>query len=291
MKKILLSLVTTTLSCFAFAQSHSDLSENALTASGEGYTFNFKGSSANNCEGGGGVQYYGETNQVWSLDGSDNLIVTIAPTPTYTSDAQQAKFYSGDCVVADIDLSSASNQKIAINLTSPEAGELVVITYSGTESNYAGTPNTFALVAGANTLSATSINLVGITNNTTITGVGLLFRGPLGWSDETFNGSVTIDFIKVGDAVSTTNVAKSVDNTLISVYPNPSKEFINVDLSSLTNVSDATVKIVSSNGTTVYESIATSQTETINTSSLLKGIYMVQVTSGNKIANKKIVIN
>jgi len=40
----------------------------------------------------------------------------------------------------------------------------------------------------------------------------------------------------------------------------------------------------------VYEAKASNSNETINTSSLNKGMYLVQVSSGNKISNKKIVI-
>ncbi len=95
---------------------------------------------------------------------------------------------------------------------------------------------------------------------------------------------LTMDNLKVGACVTATTTA--IDNSLISVYPNPAKEQITIDLSSLNNPADASVKIMNSNGMLVYEGNAT----TINTSSFNKGIYLVQVSEGNKVSNKKVVI-
>ena len=49
MRIFLFSLLTCFLSCFSFAQTHSDLSGNDLTASEKGYVFEFNGNLSNSC--------------------------------------------------------------------------------------------------------------------------------------------------------------------------------------------------------------------------------------------------
>lgn len=108
----------------------------------------------------------------------------------------------------------------------------------------------------------------------------------------TYAGTIYIKQVAIGNTdllSNTTGVTTSVNNSLISVYPNPAKDQINVDLSSL-NANDATVKIMNSNGMVVYEKAAVNSNEVISTASFNKGMYMVQVSAGNKISNKKLVI-
>ncbi|HWZ23624.1 MAG TPA: T9SS type A sorting domain-containing protein [Cytophagaceae bacterium] len=87
----------------------------------------------------------------------------------------------------------------------------------------------------------------------------------------------------------TTGTLGAVNNSLISVYPNPAKDQITIDLTSM-NAPNASVKIMNANGMLVYEGTASNSSQLINTSSFNKGIYMVQVSSDNNVANKKIVI-
>lgn len=108
----------------------------------------------------------------------------------------------------------------------------------------------------------------------------------------TFVGTVSITGYKIGDVLPLTTGVSSADvnNSLIAVYPNPAKDQINVDLSSMNASEAATVKIMNSNGMVVYEGTAANTNATISTAALNKGIYMVQVSAGNKVSNKKLVI-
>ncbi len=289
MKKVILSLAALVISATCLlAQTNAVTSGNLIEPGLNGFTFEFNGTLVDNCSNSNGINSVtpAPTNQTWTTDGSGKLVVTVPTMTAYNGDAQTAKFYTGNCVSATLDLSATADQKIAINLNSPMAGQLVVIFYSGASSNYANTPNVFALVSGANTLSAT-VDLTGITSSS-VSGIGFVFRGATGWGDYNFSGTVNVENVKVG-AVTTTGTNVAVNNSLLSVYPNPAKDQINIDLSSM-NTSDASVKIMNANGTLVYEGRTTQNNETINTSSFNRGMYLVQVSSGNNVSNKKIVI-
>ncbi len=294
MKKIILSLVAMALNGAMFAQTNSINSGDIPTVASDGYTFQFNGTGTDNCLASGGVAYSAATTQAWSIDGSGNLIVTVPSSATYESNPQTARFFSGNCVANPLDLSGMGNNTFKITLNSPMAGQLVVVAYDGASSNYATAapdgPNVISLVSGANTLTGT-FDFVGTgMSSSNITAIGLLFRGPTGWSDATFHGAVTISSILVGSAVTTTTgTLAAVNNSLISVYPNPAKDQINIDLSSM-NSANALVKIVNSNGAVVYQGTAFNSNEVINTSAFNKGIYMVQVSSENNVSNKKVVI-
>lgn len=289
MKKIILSLVAMAFSGTVFAQTNSITAGNIPNVDGVGYTFQFNGTDVENCLSGGGGAYFGPTSQLWSIDGSGNLVVTV-PNAAYESNAQAINFYTGNCSSVTIDLSTVADQKMEMAFTAPMAGQVVVIYYTGAASNYNNNPIAYNFTTGANVLSSTlDLTGSGMSDNA-LTYVGLLFRGPAGWNDNSFNGAVSIDYIKIGTDVVTTATTASVDNSLISVYPNPAKDQINIDLSSMNNASDASVKIMNSNGMLVYEGNASNSNEIINTSSLNKGIYLVQVSAGNKISNKKLVI-
>ncbi|MCS6822822.1 MAG: T9SS type A sorting domain-containing protein [Cytophagaceae bacterium] len=114
--------------------------------------------------------------------------------------------------------------------------------------------------------------------------------------------AVALDFtiynIKVGDVVTsangmvdlTTDISNpEINNNLVSVYPNPTKDMLNVDLSALEGAY-ANLKLFNSNGSSIMEAYTSSGIHTFNVSGLEKGIYLLQVNSGNKISNKKIVI-
>jgi hypothetical protein len=297
MKKVILSLVAMAFGGAVMAQNGT-LAGNVPTAGGDGFTFEFLMTGTENCLASGGVAYDAATTQAWSIDGSGNLVVTVPVSGTYESNPQTLKFYTGNCIGSTIDLSTVADQNIQISLNSPMAGQIVVVLYTGSSSNYNTTPSSVPpgngpavidIVAGQQTVSSVLDPAGTGMSAAALTKVGLLFRGPTGWNDATFNGTVTIDYVKLGTAV-TAGTTIAVDNSLISVYPNPAKEQISIDLSSMNNASDASVKIMNSNGMLVYEGNASNSNEIINTSSFNKGIYLVQVSAGNKISNKKLVI-
>ncbi len=92
---------------------------------------------------------------------------------------------------------------------------------------------------------------------------------------------------------STTLGANSFDNELeMSFFPNPTKEILNINFGKLTN-QKSTIKIIDVNGKLVYSSIVENPSiiEKINVSKFSKGLYLVNVTSGNKEVTKKIVMD
>src|SRR6478609_2381004 len=111
MKKLLLTLAGAALLSSAFAQTHADLSGNLISDSDRGVVFEFKGTSANNCYKGGGVQFYADiASQSWAV-GNGTLDITVPTLTAYDDTRQAIKFYSGDCVAANIDLSNTADQK------------------------------------------------------------------------------------------------------------------------------------------------------------------------------------
>jgi aminopeptidase YwaD len=77
----------------------------------------------------------------------------------------------------------------------------------------------------------------------------------------------------------------------VSFFPNPTKEFINIDKGSLTE-SAYQISLIDINGKTVLEKSIQNpnQLEQINTSSFNKGIYLAVLKTNGKQINKKIVI-
>lgn len=84
----------------------------------------------------------------------------------------------------------------------------------------------------------------------------------------------------------------SFDNNLeMSFFPNPTKEFLNINFGKLTN-QKSEIKIVDINGKVVFTSTIENPSviERINLQKLSKGMYLVDITSGNSKINKKIII-
>lgn len=91
----------------------------------------------------------------------------------------------------------------------------------------------------------------------------------------------------------TTLNSNSFDNDLeMSFFPNPTKEILNINFGKLTN-QKCEIKILDINGKIVYTSTIENPSiiEKINISKLSKGMYLINVTSGNIGINKKILID
>jgi Secretion system C-terminal sorting domain len=76
--------------------------------------------------------------------------------------------------------------------------------------------------------------------------------------------------------------------SIISVYPVPAKETINITIAGNIINKPATVKITSMEGRVVYRKVAAalSQTETIDISKLLPGKYIINIVSGKELINR-----
>lgn len=320
MKKTLLTLVA---ACFvtasAFAQTPSSrvsatpsqtaCSGNIVTAGEDGYAFNFNSSENNNCFANGGVQFDAAvTNQSWAIDGIGNLVVTVPVMTAYNDSRQRSRFYKDGCTAQIVDLSGAGSKKISLKVTSDATAnrQLVVVFYSLAESNYSAAGlNIFTVAPGVNTFTDEVVDLTGITDASNITSIGLFFRGAglTPWNDFDAAGTYTIDYIYVGTAdastaptpptdcgTTTANHNANVVNDQVNVFPNPAKGAFTVDMTAMNNSETAFVKVLNANGNIVKEFTSNLATPSVVTDGLVKGIYMVQVTSGNKIATKKVVV-
>lgn len=94
------------------------------------------------------------------------------------------------------------------------------------------------------------------------------------------------------DDISLTEAALSVNainpNSHIKVYPNPAQNQLSIDLK---NDHQATAKIISLNGNTVYETVLEKNQNKLDISSLNTGIYVVQVITNLGVSNYKIQVN
>lgn len=96
------------------------------------------------------------------------------------------------------------------------------------------------------------------------------------------------------DPATLANTSFTSISSQIQVYPNPAKNFINVDLTEVSNLDLANAKVIVSDmtGRTLITNNLLALVTEINTQNLVTGTYLLQVTNGNnKIANKKIIIN
>jgi uncharacterized protein with WD repeat len=81
-----------------------------------------------------------------------------------------------------------------------------------------------------------------------------------------------------------------VDATIhASVYPNPTSDFINIDLDEKLN-KDAVISLADMTGKTVFEVSTDAIASTINTSSFAKGMYTLTISSEGRMVKKKIII-
>ena len=80
-------------------------------------------------------------------------------------------------------------------------------------------------------------------------------------------------------------------SNLISVYPNPAKDNLNVDFSGLPKT-ETTIELTNMLGQLVYKTQALNQVVNINTSQLESGVYMLTVKQNDTVsAFKKVVID
>lgn len=115
-----------------------------------------------------------------------------------------------------------------------------------------------------------------------------------GFKTDMYNGNIYVRWIGLGSKNTVpagTLLATSNEKVsfALSAFPNPSNDVVNLDLSAL-NGAEATVKVMNSLGAVVKVETATSTNHAISVSNLEKGVYMIQVSSGNRVSNKKIVV-
>lgn len=78
----------------------------------------------------------------------------------------------------------------------------------------------------------------------------------------------------------------------VSIYPNPVKDMLNIEIDGLSS-SDATIKIISVQGQIIFNEIvsnANGKKQTIDVSSFAHGIYLLEVRDNNSIITERIII-
>jgi hypothetical protein len=321
MKKSLLVLSMALLGFTANAQTRVENAENLPTSPlNTGFEFKFLGGRQDNClslvlpgtndhwgnifgtgDGSGG---YTTGFQV-DLDSNNHKLVIQS---NGEGNLFAVRLPKGDCAsmlgasVSDrIDLTD--NQKISITLTSSQAVANFAIFPAVLHNDgfeYVDGHETDALVPQsipANTevtltFYAPAKNWAGTTMPIDkMIGFALFARGESGTAS--IANTLTISSIKIGDAVTTVPASSKNANEVndkVALYPNPAKSDFKLDMRAMNNTSAASVKVMNANGIIVKEFTTSSAIEEVATEGMNKGIYMVQVTSGNKIATKKLVV-
>lgn len=84
-----------------------------------------------------------------------------------------------------------------------------------------------------------------------------------------------------------------IENSKISIYPNPAKDYIIINTGNYSEMQDYSIKIVNQFGTTIFETRVTQPQYEINISKWSgKGVYVLQLYDSKKIvkAVKKIIL-
>jgi hypothetical protein len=298
MKKTLLALFALGMSGVAFGQvTHSDFSNNAATDLLDGYSWNFDGTAANNCGPEVTLDVLGSTKFEWAM-GPEEGQITHKNLGTGSGYYATMKMDNNDCNgiadYASLEIVAPCVVKIACKAT--VAGGDILMHLNGTVGGYAqGVDVTVTGISATDftiytfTFTGAEAGAVPFSGGTFsgIEGLGLATAFPGGVA-----GDLIINWIEVGSTAGTHSVATNLngaqlDAAAISVYPTPSSDVLNVDLSSLT--ADAELKLVSSNGATVYTTTASNFAK-INVAGYTSGLYALQITSEGKTTTKKVVI-
>lgn len=323
MKKTILSFATLLLLAVgANAQTHSDLAGNEPTTDFDGYEYQFNGSATNNCmptslpgtnanwgqifgTGAGttgfnaGFQVNFATDALTiESDGSGNIF------STRLSQGDCAVMYAGNATDR-VNLSGLGDNVCQITLSSSVAVPQFSIfpaVLTGAGYDYVDGYDPLVLPGGSTRDPATPQALTTSSQTLTFTlpshnwqNTAMPMDKMIGWAITVRNASaanmaatLTITSIKFGKSVVTGTTSANVVNDQVTLFPNPAKGSFNVDVTAM-NVESASVKVMNANGIVVKEFTASDVT-TVSTDGLSKGIYLVQVTSGNKVANKKVVV-
>lgn len=152
--------------------------------------------------------------------------------------------------------------------TTPGAQDIVPWTNNGT--NLSVTEAGLSLMNGQHYyFTVKSMNAAGLMSDTTISD-GVIYLNTIGLSDITFNEAITI-------------------------YPNPAKDFIQLSMISDENTEmtysliDALGKTIIAN-TSVKLNIGITNVKIDLNASISKGVYFIQINSGEKVITKKVVV-
>ncbi len=109
-------------------------------------------------------------------------------------------------------------------------------------------------------------------------------------SGQNITNSQNYSLIITGANMTLSDPSNEISNLM--VWPNPAKDFINFQISSI-NSGSTTVSLVDIRGRKVYQNTFNSQNiirSEIKTSNFAKGVYILNIQQGNKNLNKKVII-
>ena len=302
MKKSILSIAMLFASSFAFSQTFFN--------GASSYTQSF-GTSGTSCLKGftnGGYQW-ADGNVSSASNTANEITVNANATPSGTPATSGFDLYYTNGANCDpmrtssigVDMSVAGREKMVVRAKASVAGATVQFHLLSSLNAYPQntTANLGVPVAQTQKVLTTSYadylidfagpewNAASASFKSTINTWGVIIPS----DNPTKNNGVVImiESIKLGTAaVLTGTTSATVVNEQVNVFPNPAKGAFNVDVTAM-NVESALVKVMNANGSVVKE-LNVSGVSSISTEGLNAGIYMIQVTSENKVANKKVVV-
>ena len=118
-------------------------------------------------------------------------------------------------------------------------------------------------------------------NTSAITGGAFTLTGNL--------GQFGFEVVLAGTCTLNTDTIDGVSNKM-NIYPNPAKDFINIELGS--TLDNATISVYNTIGQIVIPSqVINTNSIKLNISSLAKGVYIIKVNNGDKeISNEKFIV-
>lgn len=94
--------------------------------------------------------------------------------------------------------------------------------------------------------------------------------------------------------ITSVNALDSYSKSNVTVYPNPTKDFVNIRYKSDETINELVISIYSVDGKLVYSKLKSvmdkSFTDQIDVSTLRSGYYLIRLTAGNKVVTNKIII-
>jgi len=300
-KFTILTLSFLVATIIASAQTSSDNSQNKPSQNYDGYEFNFKGNSEDNCPSKIPYdQYFMSSSYIVNSMGDDTL--------NLSTDGQQLswhklnmRLYDKNCNPITIDLSN--NQTFEIKLVSSTSVPQFMVMFADPNANYTNNnPIVKTLTPGVNTVKVTNIDF-SIYNDskkvdsTQIAIIALFFRiadtdnDGAGGANPSVIGNFKIDYVKVGNVPATVSgITNSEIESSFEFFPNPATDKLQVKFDAAKNckvmLTDLSGKVMASQDMFSGES-----SMVFDTSELYTGMYLVSIVTEDGIVSRKVSVS
>lgn len=302
MKKVLLSIAAVMVTSSVFAQSFVDGSTSFTESFGASGTSCLKNFSN------GGYQY-ADGNIASATNDANAITITAVSSVAnglapglfdfyYTNAGNNCVPMRGANIGVDI---TTGAPRIIVRAKSSVANTTVQFHLASAPNAYPSTTTASIAVPTAQTektLTTSYADYVVDFSGAEWTGTSAAFKGKInmwgvlipGDNSTNNNAVITIQSVRVGADITTGSTSANVVNDQVAIAPNPASGSFNVDMTAMQNTEAASVKVLNTNGMVVKEFTTTLDNALITTEGLNKGIYMVRITSANKVATKKVVV-